>query len=75
MSDPEAVRGLLERFGITSTNPPRDTQVIELMSTLACLAAEGNVICDVGALVRTLVSYVSVIYAHDISNPFVYFRK
>jgi len=64
-SDPEAVKGLLERFGITSTNPPRDTQVVELMSTLASLAAEGNIICDVGALVRALVSFVSVIYAQD----------
>lgn len=71
-SDPEAVKGLLERFGITSANPPRDAQVIELMSALARLAAEGNVICDVGALVRALVSYVSALYAHysdDLSSP------
>ena len=33
------------------------------MSTLARLAAEGNAICDVGALTRALASFVSTIYA------------
>ncbi|KAF8964122.1 Not1-domain-containing protein [Flammula alnicola] len=56
-SDSELVRGLLERFGITETNPPRDAQVIEIISTLSRLAAEGTIICDVGALVCALVSY------------------
>ncbi|KAF9052783.1 Not1-domain-containing protein [Panaeolus papilionaceus] len=56
-SDPEVVRGLLERFGITHNSPPTDAQVVELISTLARLAAEGSVICDVGSLVRAFVSY------------------
>lgn len=55
----EVIRGLLERFGITEANPPRDSQVIEIITTLSRLAGEGAVICDVGALVRALVSYVS----------------
>lgn len=58
-SDPEVIIGLLERFGISEANPPRDAQVIEIISTLSRLAGEGSVICDVGALVRALVSYVS----------------
>ena len=57
-SDPEAVRGLLERFGITAASPPRDSQVAEVISALARLAAEGTVICDVGSLVRAFASYV-----------------
>ena len=57
-SDSEAVRGLLERFGITAASPPRDGQVTEVISALARLAAEGTVICDVGSLVRAFASYV-----------------
>jgi CCR4-NOT transcription complex subunit 1 len=57
-SDSEAVRGLLERFGITAASPPRDGQVTEVISALARLAAEGSVICDVGSLVRAFASYV-----------------
>lgn len=67
-SDPEAVKGLLERFGITSANPPRDALVVEIMSSLARLAAEGTAICDIGALVRALSSYVSAVYAHYFAN-------
>lgn len=59
-SDSEAVRGLLERFGITAASPPRDGQVTEVISALARLAAEGTVICDVGSLVRAFASYVSL---------------
>lgn len=57
-NDSEAVRGLLERFGITAASPPRDGQVTEVISALARLAAEGTVICDVGSLVRAFASYV-----------------
>jgi len=60
-SDVEVVRALLERFGITDTTPPRDVQVIEIISTLSRVAAEGTVICDIGSLVRALVSYVSFV--------------
>ncbi|KAF8197388.1 Not1-domain-containing protein [Pholiota molesta] len=56
-SDPEVVRALLERFNITESNPPRDEQVTEIISNLSRLAAEGAMICDVGAVVRALVSY------------------
>jgi len=62
-SDLEAVKGLLERFGITASNPPRDGLVVEVMSTLARFAAEGNTICDIGALVRALVGCVRTLYA------------
>jgi CCR4-NOT transcription complex subunit 1 len=57
-NDSEAVRGLLERFGITAASPPRDSQITEVISALARLAAEGTVICDVGSLVRAFASYV-----------------
>jgi CCR4-NOT transcription complex subunit 1 len=55
----ETVKGP-EPFGITSANHPCDSRVVELMSTLARLATEGNVICDVG----TLVNYVSTGHTH-----------
>lgn len=58
-SDPDTVRALLLRFGISESNPPRDAQVVEIMSTLARLAAEGTAVCDVGALVRAMSSFVS----------------
>lgn len=58
-SDPEAVKGLLERFGITEASPPRSDQVVEIISMLSRLAAEGTAICDVGSLIRAIVSYVS----------------
>lgn len=57
-SDPDVVRALLLRFGISETNPPRDAQVVEIMTNLARLAAEGGTLCDVGALVRALSSFV-----------------
>ncbi|KAF9532432.1 Not1-domain-containing protein [Crepidotus variabilis] len=56
-TDPEVILALFERFGVNANNPPRDSQIIEVISNLARLAAEGNMICDVGALVRALVSY------------------
>ena len=62
-SDPDVVRALLARFGISDSNPPRDVQVVEIMSTLARLAAEGTAMCDVGSLVRALSSFVSNVSA------------
>ncbi|CAA7270173.1 unnamed protein product [Cyclocybe aegerita] len=56
-SDPEIVRGLLERFGITASNPPHDTHVVEVISSIARVAAEGTPVCDVASLVRAFVSY------------------
>lgn len=56
-SDPDLVRALLERFGITEQNPPREAQVIEIISTLGRLAVEGTPLCDVGALIRTLANF------------------
>ncbi|KZP29910.1 Not1-domain-containing protein [Athelia psychrophila] len=56
-SDPDTVRALLLRFGISEVNPPRDVQVVEIISALARLAADGTAMCDVGALVRALSSF------------------
>ncbi|EDR11008.1 uncharacterized protein LACBIDRAFT_141130, partial [Laccaria bicolor S238N-H82] len=70
-SDVDAIRALLERFGISDANPPRDAEVMEMMTTLGRLAAEGSVLCDVGALVRALgtyhvkISWPSVIKSFD----------
>lgn len=58
-SDADTVRALLLRFGISDANPPRDAQVVEIISSLARRAAEGTTLCDVGALVRALGSFVS----------------
>jgi len=58
--DAEVVRALLTRFGISDASPPRDNQVVEIVSSLARLAAEGAALCDVGALVRALSSFVSL---------------
>ncbi|KAF9244222.1 Not1-domain-containing protein [Melanogaster broomeanus] len=66
-SDADTVRALLLRFNISDTNPPRDAQVVEIMSSLARLAAEGTTLCDVGALVRALSSFhVSLNWANVI---------
>ena len=67
-SDSDTVRALLLRFGISESNPPRDVQVVEIMSTLARLAAEGTAMCDVGALVRALSSFVSASLFFKIST-------
>ncbi|EGN96141.1 hypothetical protein SERLA73DRAFT_112282 [Serpula lacrymans var. lacrymans S7.3] len=56
-SDADTIRALLLRFGISDATPPRDSQVIELITSLARLAAEGTTLCDVGALVRALSSF------------------
>lgn len=57
-SDPDIIRSLLARYGITDANPPRDVQVVETMTILSRQAAEGKVMCDVGSLVRALSSFV-----------------
>ncbi|KAF8556923.1 Not1-domain-containing protein [Imleria badia] len=57
-SDADTVRALLLRFGISDANPPRDAHVVEIISSLARLAAEGTTLCDVGALVRALGSFL-----------------
>lgn len=59
-SDANTIRALLQRFGITENTPPTDAQVIEIISSLSRLAAEGSSLCDAGALVRALSSFVSV---------------
>ncbi|KAF7311634.1 Not1-domain-containing protein [Mycena kentingensis (nom. inval.)] len=55
-SEPEVVRAVLARFNISETTPPKDTFVVETITTLGRLAAEGSTLCDVGALVRALSS-------------------
>ncbi|KAJ7490147.1 hypothetical protein B0H11DRAFT_1912166 [Mycena galericulata] len=52
----QVVRALM-RFNISDANPPRDSLVVEIMSTLGRVAAEGTTMCDVGALVRALSSF------------------
>ena len=59
-SDADTVRAFLLWFGISEANPPRDVQVVEIMSALARLAADGTTMCDVGALVRALSSFVRI---------------
>ncbi|KAG5645053.1 hypothetical protein DXG03_007232, partial [Asterophora parasitica] len=56
-SDPDVVRSLLGRYGISDANPPRDVQVVETITILSRQAAEGKVMCDVGSLVRALSSF------------------
>ncbi|EPQ58539.1 Not1-domain-containing protein [Gloeophyllum trabeum ATCC 11539] len=55
--DPEIVLALFHRFGISKTNPPRDEQVIEIISTFARLATEGAVLCDVSSVIRAINSF------------------
>ncbi|OAX43815.1 Not1-domain-containing protein [Rhizopogon vinicolor AM-OR11-026] len=73
-SDVDTVCALLQRFGISDSKPPRDDQLVEIMSNLARLAAEGTIMCDVGALVRALSSFnvtlnwANVIKAFDLPD-------
>lgn len=57
-NDVDVLRALFTRFRITEDSPPRDAQVVDLFTTLGRLAVEGNILCDVGALVRAMSSYV-----------------
>ena len=57
-SDVDTVVALLARFGISDASPPRDAQIIEIMSNLARLAVEGTTLYDVATLVRALSSLV-----------------
>jgi len=58
-NDVDTVRALLLRFGISDASPPGDSQVVEYVSTLARLAAEGSSLGDVSSFIRALVSFVS----------------
>jgi CCR4-NOT transcription complex subunit 1 len=52
----------MHRFGISDANPPKDAAIIEYMVVLACLAADGSVLGDVGSFVRAIGSFVSVFF-------------
>ncbi|KAI0028354.1 Not1-domain-containing protein [Vararia minispora EC-137] len=73
-SDVDVVRALLLRFGISDSDPPTDSQILDYMTSLARLAAEGAGLGDVGTLVRALSSvstrldWKSVIRAFDIPD-------
>ncbi|KAG5220818.1 negative regulator of transcription [Salix suchowensis] len=70
-SDPDVVRAALQRFGISEASLPRDNQTVEIVSSLARLAAEGSTVCDMGVLVRVLsglnvtLNWASVIKSFD----------
>ncbi|KAJ8507174.1 hypothetical protein ONZ45_g10423 [Pleurotus djamor] len=70
-SDTDIMHAALQRFGISETNPPRDAQVVEIVSSLARQAAEGSPVCDMTVLVRVLSSlnatlnWASVIKSFD----------
>ncbi|TFK67891.1 Not1-domain-containing protein [Pluteus cervinus] len=53
-SDPDVIRALFSRFGITEQTPPHDGLITDLFSSLGRLASEGVTICDIGALVRAI---------------------
>lgn len=65
-SDPDVVRAALQRFGISEASPPRDNQAVEIVSSLARLAAEGSTVCDMGVLVRVLSGLVSTSFGSHI---------
>ncbi len=53
-SNRDVSRAILARFGISESSPPRDEQVVNVVSTLARLASEGGLLCDAGTLVKVL---------------------
>lgn len=57
--DPDITSAVLARFGMAENSPPQDEQVMEIISQLARLAAEGPISVDVGALVHVLARLVS----------------
>jgi CCR4-NOT transcription complex subunit 1 len=56
--DSTIIHAVLQRFGILEESPPTTAQVIELISTLSKMAAEGTQLCDPGNLIRALASLV-----------------
>ncbi|KAG8902291.1 hypothetical protein FRB99_004653 [Tulasnella sp. 403] len=56
-ADPEIVRAIMARFGVSDATPPQTKQVVEIISTLARCAVEGKQLCDVGALTRALSTF------------------
>ena len=57
-SDPDLIISLFRRYGYAEPAPPREAQVVEIISTLARYASEGAALPDVGALVRALARFV-----------------
>ena len=57
-SDPDVLRALFVRFGLTENNPPTDAQLVEIVTALARLASEGSMLPDVGSIVRAMSSLV-----------------
>ncbi|KAG2020512.1 CCR4-Not complex component [Coprinopsis cinerea AmutBmut pab1-1] len=56
-SDRDAMHGLLQRFDISDANPPHDAQLVEIVSALGRLIAEGTNVPDASVLIHTLASY------------------
>lgn len=53
-ADPDIICAVLPRF---SMDPPSNEQLVQVFSALGRLATEGQVLCDVSALVRAFCSY------------------
>ncbi|KAG7086666.1 hypothetical protein E1B28_002606 [Marasmius oreades] len=69
-NDPDVVRALFVRFGISDTSPPRDEQVIEIVATLSRKATEGATLCDVPALIRAFSNFHSSINWANVIKSF-----
>ncbi|KAA1474810.1 Not1-domain-containing protein [Dentipellis sp. KUC8613] len=73
-NDVDTIRALMLRFGISDTNPPQESQILEYISTFARLAAEGSTLGDVNSFVRALSSlpvkmnWANAIRAFDIPD-------
>ncbi|KAG8914689.1 hypothetical protein FRC00_011472 [Tulasnella sp. 408] len=52
--DPDVIRAMLLRFGVSDATPPQTKQVVEILATMARSALEGKQLCDVAALTRAL---------------------
>lgn len=52
--DPDVIRAMLLRFGVSDAAPPQTKQVVEILATMARSALEGKQLCDVAALTRAL---------------------
>ncbi len=70
-SDQDVVRAVFTRFGLTDSSPPRDAQVLDMISTLARHATEGTTLCDPTSLVKALTSFVRLNFcSYDFTHHF-----
>jgi hypothetical protein len=58
-ADPEVILATFRRFGFSESSPPTESTILDLFTALSSVASEGEQLCDITSLIKTLIAMVS----------------